>query len=252
MTPTNHTHYDALQSQVTKRFGSGFTFTASYTFSKQTGICCNQQADNPPNIFIPQYLFLARSLMSSDRTHHFSVTFVEELPFGKGKALLKSGVGEKIAGGWQLNGVLLRSSGKPFSISASGTSLNSSAITQRADQVKPKVDVFGAIGPGQFYFDTSAFSQPTCVCIGTVGYNTMRGPALTNLDLSLFRNFRVTERWRLQFRAESFNFTNTPYFSAPSGSITASNFGQVTGVQGSSWREGLGQRMFRFGMKLQF
>jgi hypothetical protein len=252
MTPANHTHYDALQTQLTRRFMGGMTFTASYTFSKNTGICCNQQADTSPNIIIPQYMFLARSIMSIDRTHHFSLSVVQELPFGKGKALLNHGVGSKIAGGWQLNGVFVRSSGKPFSISADGTSLNAAGNTQRANLVKPDVAVYGNIGPGQLYFDTSAFAQPTCACFGTVGYNTMRGPALANLDASLFRNFQINERWRVQFRAEGFNFTNTPYFGAPSGSITSSNFGQVTGVQGTAWREGLGQRMFRFGLKVQF
>jgi len=98
-----------------------------------------------------------------------------------------------------------------------------------ANQVTADVQFPGAIGPGQNYFDPTAFAAPAAATLGTSGYYRLRGPGATNLDLSIFRNFSVTERIKLQFRAESFNLSNTPHFANPNASIaTPSTFGQIT------------------------
>jgi hypothetical protein len=83
-----------------------------------------------------------------------------------------------------------------------------------------------------------------------VGRNTMRGPGVVNLDLGLFRTFDLTQHFKLQFRAEAFNVSNTPHFNNPNGNVNSSNFGKVTSTNAN---EALGRsREFRFGLRLSF
>ncbi|HET8548920.1 MAG TPA: hypothetical protein VFL57_12980, partial [Bryobacteraceae bacterium] len=137
--------------------------------------------------------------------------------------------------------------------SASGASLNMPGNAQTPDQVKLEVAKPGLVGDDGTFFDTSAFARPTGPRFGTVGRNTMRAPGVVNLDASLFRNFRLTENLKLEFRAESFNFTNTPHFAAPNGNANSSNFGKVLSTQSGSSADAIGRsREFRFGLRLAF
>lgn len=261
--PVSNNVYDALQTKLQRRLSNGIQFNAAYTFSKALGICCDELSDNPPAIQIPSLLYLARSLMPYDRTHNFNTTVVAELPFGKGKRWAQEGVAAALAGGWSINGLFTSYSGRPFSVSAAGTSLNAPGNTQRADQIKPQVAIFGKTGPNESYFDPLAFAPVTTARFGTAGYNTLRGPSATNLDLGLFRSFNLTERWKMEFRAEALNFTNTPHFGLPNGNVsnlqlntdgTIRNLGgysTITSTVGVG-REGIDERVFRFGLRISF
>ena len=187
-----------------------------------------------------------------DRTHNFAVTSVWELPFGKGKHWLSSrGVGSAILGGWQVNTILSLISGAPFSVGADDTSLNMPGNTQRADQVGP-VTKLGGIGADHPYYSQSSFAGVSEPRFGNSGFNILRGPGIVNMDLGLFREFTVTERFKLQFRAESFNFTNTPHFANPDGYVgDGSDFMTITGTTNLA-REGIDERQFRFGLKFSF
>jgi hypothetical protein len=117
--------------------------------------------------------------------------------------------------------------------------------------VKASVAILGAIGPGEKYFDTSAFAAVNTARIGTAGFDILRGPGEKNLDVSLNREFSIRERYKLQVRADGFNVTNTPHFAAPNGSITSSGFGQITATV-SNQREGQDSRTLRLGARLAF
>ena len=97
---------------------------------------------------------------------------------------------------------------------------------------------------------------------GNAGFNSLRGPHLYNLDLGLFRNFRITERVQLQFRAEAFNLTNTPHFDLPGNNVSdmvlnggriqdLGGFSEITAVTNLG-RDGIDERQFRFGLRLSF
>jgi hypothetical protein len=86
--------------------------------------------------------------------------------------------------------------------------------------------------------------------IGNAGYNTLRGPGVTNLDLSVFRDFRYRERYSVQFRAEALNLSNTPHFATPQGNVTNAAFGQITGTTTASRL--IDERYLRFGLKVRF
>jgi len=225
----------------------------SYTFSKNTGLCCNDISDTAPAIELPQYLGLNRSLEPTDRTHHFTASWVAQSPFGKGRRWLNNGgVASAVAGGWRLNALIALTSGKPFNVTGSTTPLNSNGVgTQRPDLVKPDVAILGGIGNGHPYFDTTAFAVVNTARIGTAGYEILRGPSSRNLDASLFRDFSVTERFKLQIRAEAFNVTNTQHFNTPSGNASSSGFAFITSTTGFG-REGIDQRMLRLGARLYF
>ena len=120
-----------------------------------------------------------------------------------------------------MNGLLSLYSGAPFTITSSGTSLDLPGSTQFADQVKDEVEILGGIGPGQPWFDTSAFRAVTERRFGTAGVNSMRGPGFANFDLSVFREFGLGGGRALQFRMEIFNLTNTPHFANPQNSVNA-------------------------------
>jgi hypothetical protein len=186
-----------------------------------------------------------------DRTHNFQFNGIAELPFGRGKQWATSGLAAALFGGWQVNGIVSMYSGPPFSVTAPGTSLNAPGNTQRADLVKPEVDRLGGVGRGRKYYDPTAFAEVNEPRFGTAGFNLLDSPGTFNTDLSVFRRFQATERVSIQFRAEAFNATNTPHFTAPNGAVNSSAFMEVSGVRGTG-REGIDERLFRFGLRIGF
>jgi hypothetical protein len=259
--PVGNSHYDALQTKLDRRFSAGYQMQVAYTFSKCTGIAGVGNSGDEPSIKIPQYFHLNRSLCGQDKPHDFTVSSVAELPFGRGRHWATDGVSSAILGGWQVVTLFSAFSGNPFSVSSSGTSLNAPRNSQRADQVKPEVKKLGGAGPGQAFYDWTAFAPVTGARFGTAGFNTLRGPGLVNLDLGVFRRFAFGERVNLEFRAEAFNATNTPHFSNPSGNISnlrtnpdgsfRSGVFEVTSVRNTG-REGIDERTFRFGLRFSF
>lgn len=260
--PVGNSHYDALQATLERRFSAGYQIYVAYTWSKCTSIAGIGNSGDEPAIKIPAYFHLNRSLCSIDTPHNLEASAIYELPFGRGKRWATSGVAAALAGGWQINGLLSSYSGNPFSVSASGTSLNAPRNSQRADLVgSGPVKKLGGVGAGMAFYDWTRFAPVTEARFGTAGFNILRGPGVVNLDLGIFRRFDLTERMKLEFRAEAFNATNTPHFSNPSNNISnlrlnadgtfRSGVFEVTGVRNTG-REGIDERVFRFGLRLSF
>ncbi len=240
--------YQALQAKMDRRFGD-VTVLTSFTYGK----AMNYQTDDDGNLLwlIDQRRNYARA--DYDRTIQFVQSYVYQLPWGVGKKRLSHGAAAHVLGNWQLAGSLQLMTGTPFYISASGSSLNTPGETQTANQVSP-VSFPKGINTGNPWFSTPSFSQPTGVTYGSTGRNILTGPGLFILNLSLAKTFKFTERIGLEIRAETFNFTNTPEFSNPQGSLTNSSFGFVTGTIGSG--TGVngtgGGRSVQLGAKLSF
>jgi hypothetical protein len=248
-----HSNYHSLQASVNRRLKDGLLLKSSYTYSHAI-----DQADysdwtefrwNALSVFDRN-----RATSSMNIPHIFQLGTVYELPFGASKKFAKSGVSRAVLGGWQLNGVFSAYTGRPYTLTASGSTLNMPGNEQTPDQIKADVAKLGMVGDDGTWFDTTAFARPTGVQFGNVGRNTMSGPGVVNLDLSLFRDFKLSERFNLQFRAESFNVSNTPHFANPDedgADINSSNFGRILATQSAA--DALGRsREFRFGLRLSF
>lgn len=119
------------------------------------------------------------------------------------------------------------------------------------------------MGRGQPFFDPFAFAAVTEPRFGNTGLNILRGPGVVNWDFGLFRKFDLTERWKMEFRAEAFNLTNTPHFSNPGANVSNFNpniedpfrrFGGYTEITGTAntGRDGINERLFRFGLRINF
>jgi hypothetical protein len=256
--------YNSLQAQINKRMSGGLTFQAAYTYSKDIGMTTS--------ILIPQYINRDYYPTSLDRTHHLVLSAAYELPFGKGKAMANHGVMAAIGGGWSLNGIFNHYSGSLFTITASGSSLNAPGNTQTANLINPNVAKIGSgvqgLGTGgtsvnDAYFNPLAYAPVTAAAFGTGGFDQLRGPGNDNIDMSLFRTFVLTERFKIQIRAESMNLANTPHFNNPSGlnvsNMTLNPDGTLKALGGFmqiTTTNPLGrlidQRYFRFGFRILF
>src|SRR5262249_17122563 len=150
-----------------------------------------------------------------DRTHIFTQSYIYELPLGKGKRYLRSGVGSWLAGGWQIAGVWTIMSGLPLNFTTSTGQLNAPGTdTTNSPNINGTGGVLHGIDTVN-WFDPSNFSAPAAATFGNLGRFTTDGPGFFNWDSSLFRRFRFTERLNLELRAEAFSVTNTPQFSNP-------------------------------------
>jgi len=247
--------YNSLQATLNKRFSNGLQFQAAYTFSKDISMSTS--------ILIPQYINRDYYTAGTDRTHHIVVSSTYELPFGKGKPMATKGVGAAVLSGWSLNGIFNHYSGAPFTISAASSSCNCPGNSQVADLVSPHVAQVGSGVGGQAYFDPLAYAPVTGARFGTSGFNQLRGPGNTNLDLSVFRTFTITERFKTQVRAEAMNATNRPHFANPSGTnvsnLQLNGDGSVKNLNGfmqitatNPLGRVLDQRFFRFGFRVMF
>jgi hypothetical protein len=245
-----HSTYHSLQATINRRISSGLFLKGAYTYSHAIDMA--NYGD------WTAFSWNALSAMNRNRAnaannipHMFNIGYTYDVPFGKGHKLASEGVPAAILGGWQLNGFFSAYQGRQFMLSASGSSLNMPGNAQTPDLIKPNVDTLHLAGDDGTWFDTTAFARVTAVRFGTVGRNTMRGPGVVNTDLSLFRRFKITERIHLEFRAESFNLSNTPHFANPSGNANSSSFGRVTATQ--SGADAIGRsREYRFALRAEF
>jgi hypothetical protein len=267
LTPFKNSYYDSLQTKLTRRFGGSSMIGTVYTFSK-----AEDYEDSEELNFLlfpfPAYWPKNKALAGFDRTHNFALYGAYELPFGRNKRWAKHGFAGAVAGGWQFNWLMSAISGTPVTITGGGPSFNAPGNTETADLVGP-VHVNGGIGPrpGQTCFDTnpacdyftiSSFAPVPAgqARFGNTGRNVpyLRGPGIFNLDASIFRNFRLTERLTFQFRTEWFSLTNTPHFSNPTVNNAQtigqanSNFGEIT----STLANNSGARQIWFGGVLTF
>jgi hypothetical protein len=255
MTPFNSANYNALQMQMTKRMSGSSNLGIAYTYSKAINY-----ADNSDSGLTWNWVEMwdrNRALAGFDRTHNLQIYGTYELPFGRGRKYATTGLANVLAGGWQINGIFSATSGLPFTVGTAGTSVDAPGNTQTADQVLPEVRIIGDVGRGASYFDPNAFAPVTDVRFGNSGRNILRGPGLVNLDASVFRDFRLTERFRLQFRAEAFNVSNTPAFSNPGAtvsSMTRNLDGSVKALNGYTeiTSASATERQLRFALKLFF
>jgi hypothetical protein len=223
--------YDSLQARLQHQFARGFQFAANYTFAKAEAYS-NQVA-------IP-YAFRLNYGATPNIAHHtLGLAGFVDSPFRKGHRWAP------VLGGWQLNAVTVLRSGTPFTVTASNTTLNAVASGQFADCLSTPHKLHNIYQ----WYDKSAFAAPTAGRFGTCGTNSLWGPRLINADLGLDRNFALTERFHLKFRAEAFNLSNTPHHANPTNSINNSSFMQALGIANTG-REGIDERTFRLSLRL--
>jgi hypothetical protein len=249
--PLGDGHYDSMQAQLSRRFAAGLSLNVNYTLGKAMNVITN--SSNTPNVQAQPFLNRNLALTDNDRRHNLGITNVWEIPLGPGRRWLNDkGIASHILGGWQVNNMVSIMSGVPFSVLSDDTSLNLPGSTQTADQVKSTVAKPGGVGRGTPYYDPTAFAEVTEARFGNTGYNILRGPGLFNWDFGLTREFSFSDRLRLQFRAEAFNFTNTPHLDVPDNNVSdGADFMTITGVRDLG-REGIDERQFRFGLRLIF
>lgn len=253
--PFNSSNYNGFQNQLRRQFGNGGMMGVTYTWSKAISYADNNDSGLTWNI--PELWDRNRAAAGFDRTHNFQWYGVYTLPFGAGQRWLNQGLMKQIMGNWQINGIFSKVTGTPFTVGTANASLNSANNTQTADQVKPDVRIIGGVGRGNSWFDPTAFVPVTAVRFGNSGRNILRGPGQTNLDASIFRDFPINERFKLQFRAEAFNLSNTPAFNNPgatASSATRNAAGEITNLGGFTevTSAQATERQFRFALKLFF
>jgi len=190
-----------------------------------------------------------RALSDIDVSHRVVILGIYDLPFGRGRRF--GGGMPRLAdlavGGWQVNGIATLSAGTPLGISAS----NNAGIFNQAIRANSNGKSGLKTGPVQdrldLYFDKNVYSQPVAFTFGNMGPRLpdIRNDGTYNFDLSLFKNFHVTERINVQFRAEALNAFNTPRFGNPNTSVTSSTFGAVTSQANAP-------RQIQMGLKVMF
>jgi hypothetical protein len=249
-------NYHSLQVALNKRAANGLTLKGAYTWSHSLGFYGT--SDTGGGVVFPLPGMGRRNYTNSpfDVRQNLELGYIYELPFGKGKKYAVSGVASRLAGGWQVNGIFAAYTGRPFNVTSSSTACNCPLAfsTFTADQVKPEVRKTGAV---EQWFDKTAFAPVnrrtgTLADFGNMNTYQLYAPGLINLDTSLFREFSLTERFKLQFRSEFFNLTNTPHFNAPDGNASSPTFMVINSSFGSRFAQDATNRIIRFALRLHW
>jgi hypothetical protein len=231
-------NYNGLQTSFQRRFTKGLAFDANYTWGKGlsdiTGFSQQGGSQGWSNANPNQIRQIEYGIAENDIQNRFALSLNYELQYGKNF----TGVKRFALSGWQANSIVAWQSGKPFTITETGsgadnpvesdgkqhgynnraTPLNNGG-QDRPDQIK---DARLSNKTNAEFFDTTAFAPQPLGTVGTARRNSLFGPDFRHVDLSIFKDFPVTERLKVQFRVESFNLSNTPNFYIGNGSSGAS------------------------------
>ena len=218
-----------------KRLGAGLSLLSTLTWSRNrdessggVGNTLNSGAKAPQN---PYNMAAEYAFSNIDSPFRWSTSISYALPFGQGKAMLKSGFMSYIAGGWTINTVSIFQTGFPLQISQA-TNFNSGFgyASQRPNATGISPVTSGSLEDRlNGYINPAAFSAAPQFTFGNLSRTiNMRGPGQVNWDASLFKDVVIKEKLKAQFRCEALNATNTPLFYAPNVSFGSSAFGKIT------------------------
>ena len=242
-------HYNALQTKVEKRFSSGYSLLAHYTYS---------HAKNQESAYYTIDRNISYGRPEWQRNHVFVTANIYELPFGKGKPFLTnaSRALDLVVGGWQLTGNLVLMSGEGFTASYANCGSDEDVNVCRPDLIgstsvsnqnqdhwyQGATDVLANNG------DTSGpWQRPAIGTLGNAGRNTLLGPGWFNVDMSMSKNFTITEAVRAQFRTEVFNIFNHVNLGNPDGCVDCGNAGRIFALAPNAL-----MRRFQFGLRFDF
>jgi hypothetical protein len=243
-----NSNFHSLQTRLQKRFSSGLSLLASYTFSKTIDDAADGVWNDSGQPLVRNWYCRSceRSVSSYDQPHRFVTNVTYELPFGKGKRFGNqwNGAVNAVLGGWQTNAIITISEGQPLRFTAATNTCFCFGGNARPDTTGISADL-GDKKTIDRWFDTSQFKQPAPYTFGNMGRITaqIRNAGARNTDFSLFKSFRVKERVGIEFRAEAFNFTNTPLFGAPGAVVGTPTFGVVTTQENSPRQVQLGLKI---------
>jgi hypothetical protein len=244
--------YNALQVSLNGRQQHGLTYLVSYTWSKSLDLgCSGWYGVEGCSIQNPYNLQADKGPSATDLPQIFSAAWVYALPFGKGGKLSSgSQVVNALIGGWNLNGVLSFSSGTAFDVGTGQDIAHTGNYNYGNGYGYERANLVGNRYPSSKtpteWINVAAFAYPATNTFGELGRNSLRSDWNKNLDLSVFRQFPITERFRMEFRFEMFNATNTPVWAIPVSNLdTTSLFGKVTHTANIP-------RQLQFGLKLYF
>lgn len=248
-----NSNYNSFQLKYEKRYSKGLNLVGSYTLAKQTddsSATSNGWLGNSAGVQDLNNLRAEQSVGATDTRHRVVLGGSYELPFGRGK-WLGSSVSPLVngfIGGWQINGYLTLQSGLPLNVYMSAARLadgnqrpNVSGDPRSQYSIKDVVNGNGALN----FFNVNAFSDPGDQVAGNAPrFNTaLRGDGIHSVDFSAFKNLAFRERFKVQLRAEFFNFFNTPRFGDPNTSYGDPNFGTITNQVNSPRQAQMGARL---------
>jgi hypothetical protein len=239
--------YNSLQAKLTKRFSAGFLFLISYTYAN--ALDDNEGDDENVGQQNTNCVRCDYGPSDYDARHVFSASYVWQLPVGQGQRFLnQKGVVDRVLGGWHFTGIVSAQSGIPFSVYALDDYSNTSSSGERPDRT------CNGSGPKTLaeWYNTNCFTNASLSAalsagtprFGNAGRNILSAPGLVDWDMGLFKDFAVTERAKLEFRFESFDFLNNVNFGSPGSTIGSSTAGVITNAGNA--------REIQFGLKLTF
>jgi hypothetical protein len=241
--PVGYSSYQALEVKFERRFSTGFAILFNWTHSKSI--------DNVgENTSISNCFSCDRSLSAFDTPNAANLSMRYELPFGTGKKMLSHGLAAKVFGNWALAGIYTYSSGLPVAVSSPDNSNSFDIGPFRPDATGASAALPGGpqmVSNGQ-YFNAAAFTRTPQFQFGNVSHYLpeVRNPPNFGLNALIEKRISVHERYKVEFRTELLNATNSVNFAGPQTSITSSAFGTISLTQVNN------PRAIQFGLKVSF
>lgn len=242
-------NYEAMTAKLEKRMSNGLQFVSAYTYGHalaDSGTTLSGSSGlslKDPTDYNSSY-----ASASWDIRHNFTTGFNYTIPFGHGKqyGANLNRVVDALIGNWQVNGILTLRTGVPFTITAGGCQgVWSGCFPDLVQGKDPNAAPPGGRNASE-WFNIANFTAPASLTEGNLGMQTNYGPPTRTLDFSIFKDFPITERIKVEFRGEGFNVANTPQFSTPNQSYGSSTFGQITSTNTGS------ERHIQFQLRLSF
>jgi hypothetical protein len=233
-TSDGNSNYNALQVKFTRRLSQGLAFLTSYTWAK--GLSDSEGIENQASSQYAQNdndIRANYAVAAGNISQRLVFSPIWELPVGKGRRFLdQPGVASRILGNWEISGILTLQAGFPFTVLSPQDYSNTGSTSPRPDRTcngagpRTVAEWFNVnCFTTTFLSDALTAGQPR---FGNSGRDILTGPPLYNLDMALLRNFTLSERFKLEFRAEAFNSFNTPAFGFPNSTVDTTGFGALT------------------------
>jgi hypothetical protein len=260
-----------LQVKFEKRFSANWSMLNAYTWQHTMGQTEENEYLEPQDTY---NLKAERGDNAPDYRHQFSSAWSYNLPIGPGQRFWNAaGPVHWVTEGWQVNGIVAMHSGEAFTPLLSTDYTNTDSGAPRPDLIGDPYNFSNAMSVGcpsnhqtiACWYNPAAFAIPPLApgqtfshVYGDARRGSLRGPAEYNVDASLFKNFSLTERSKLQFRVEAFNLLNTPEFALPwtavdqTGSPAGPGTPLVPSLSGSITSTVHASRELQFALKYMF